>query len=117
MTPPARRGPLTRALTTAALASYTANTMFGTAVAARLIDTRRIRWVHHALFVATSTLGALALLAAVVERRAAAFALAAAVVPLSVLPRTARRTWRHAAVALAAAPSFVVAAALARRES
>ncbi len=116
MRTPRRRGPLAPALTTAALGTYTANAAFGTAVAAGLVDNRRIRWVHHALFILTSTLAALALLAALLERRRAAIALIPAAVPLIALPSTAGHRSRHAVVALSAAPGFVVAAVLARRE-
>ncbi|MFD5214191.1 hypothetical protein [Microbacterium sp. NPDC058345] len=114
-----RRGrlqhPLTRRLTAAALASYTVNTAYGAAVAAGALGTRRIRWLHHALFVVTSTLTALALLAAAIERRRAGFALLPAAAQLIALPATAGGTRRHATTALRAAPWFLIAAVMARR--
>jgi len=94
----------------AATASYTANVTLGAAVAVRLIDTSGARWVHHAVYVITVVLTAAALLTAIVPgagtRRKAAMLVPAAL-PLAVMPYASPRSWRHAAVALAAAPFFV----------
>ncbi|GAA0240745.1 hypothetical protein [Cryptosporangium japonicum] len=106
---------LTRPLVTAAAASYAANTAFGTAVAAGLIDNARIRWVHHALYAATVSLTAVALVAGAAERRAAGLALLPAVGPLAALPYAGGRLRRHAALAGTAAPAFVAALVLVRR--
>ncbi|MBQ3358760.1 MAG: hypothetical protein IJG47_07660, partial [Microbacterium sp.] len=45
-----------------AASAYGANAALGTAVAAKVIDTRNFRWVHHALYIATcvTTGGAIA---------------------------------------------------------
>ena len=43
---------------TAATVSYAANCALGASVALRLIDTRNVRWVHHALYIATFALAA-----------------------------------------------------------
>lgn len=96
----------------AAAAAYAANCALGAAVAARLIDTRRFRWVHHALYILTCATTGLAVVAGVAGRSApghrAALALVPAAVPLAVIPYAGTRTRRHPLVALTAAP-FVLA--------
>lgn len=95
----------------AAALSYTANCALGLAVAARVIDTRRLRWLHHALYITTCTAVAIALGSACRGRqpaRQAALALAPAVVPLIAIAYVPTHTRRHPLVALAAAP-FIVA--------
>ncbi|MGA5304899.1 hypothetical protein ACPCHT_33665 [Nucisporomicrobium flavum] len=104
------------ALITAAAVSYASNVAFGTAVAVGAIDNRRIRWVHHALYVATSSLTAVALAACAVERRAAGLALLPAAGPLAVLPYAGGRLRRHAALAGSAAPAFAAALVLTWRK-
>ncbi|KAB1650501.1 hypothetical protein F8O04_04175 [Pseudoclavibacter endophyticus] len=106
---------MTRALVTAASVGYAANVAFGTAVASGAIDNRRIRWVHHALFVATATLTALAITAGAIARRPAAFALAPSAAPLAALPFVGGSLRRHALVGGAAAPAFAAALVLAWR--
>lgn len=97
----------------AAAIAYGANAALGTAVAARVIDTRGYRWLHHALYIATCTTTVAAVSAAfwgrprTASRRAAA-SLAPALVPLAAIPYLGTHTRRHPLVALAAAP-FVVA--------
>jgi len=114
----ARHGRITRILVTAASASYAGNVAFGAGVAAGAIDNSRIRWVHHALFVATASLTGLALAASAIERRPAGLALLPAVAPLAALPFVrGGGVRRHAAVAGLAAPSFAAALVLARRRS
>ena len=107
-----RRG---RALVTAAALSYAGNAAFGTAVAVGAIDNGRIRWVHHALYVVTSSLTAVALVAAVAERRAAGLALLPAAGPLLALPYAGGSLRRHALLAGSAAPAYVIAVVLAWR--
>lgn len=126
----------------AATTSYAANCALGAAVAARVIDTRRIRWVHHALYIATCVLAGAAAASAVLPllrpgtgaattagrasgaaatartaaaARRAALALSPAAVPLVVIPRVSARTARHPLVALSAAPFFVAGLILSRR--
>jgi hypothetical protein len=96
-------------LITAAAVSYASNAAFGTAVAMGVIDNGRIRWVHHALYVATSSLTAVALAASAIERRAAGLALLPAVGPLVALPYAGGQLRRHAALAGSAAPAFAIA--------
>jgi len=108
-------GRVTRALVTAAAASYAANTAFGTAVAAGVVDNRRLRWVHHALYFATASLTAAALAAGAVERRSAGLVLLPAVGPLAALPYAGGRLRRHTVLAGTAAPAFVSALVLAWR--
>jgi hypothetical protein len=108
-------GRVTLILITAAAVSYASNAAFGTAVAVGAIDNRRIRWVHHALYVATSSLTTVALAASAIERRAAGLALLPAVGPLIALPYAGGQLRRHAAVAGSAAPAFATALVLAWR--
>ena len=107
-----RRG---RALVTAAALSYAGNAAFGTAVAVGAIDNGRIGWVHHALYVVTSSLTAVALVAAVAEHRAAGLALLPAAGPLLALPYAGGSLRRHALLAGSAAPAYVIAVVLAWR--
>jgi hypothetical protein len=98
-------------LFTAAAASYLANCAIGTGVATRTIDTSNARWVHHALYISTSTLAVLAGASGLrrgADRsaRSAAFALAPAAVPLSLIPYLGSHSNRHIVVALTAAPFF-----------
>jgi len=102
-------------LITAASVSYASNVAFGTAVAMGAIDNGRIRWVHHALYAATSSLTTVALAAAVTARRPAGLALLPALVPLAALPYAGGRVRRHAALAGSAAPAYVIALVLAWR--
>lgn len=93
---------------------YAANVSLGTAAALRLLDTRRVRWVHHSLYIATvaATLEALGM--SVGRRLGRALALGLATAALASVTRTSGRSARHPAVALMAAPAFVVALALGR---
>jgi hypothetical protein len=110
-----KSGRVTLTLITAAAVSYASNAAFGTAVAVGVIDNRRIRWVHHALYVATSSLTTVALAASAIERRAAGLALLPAVGPLVTLPYAGGQRRRHAALAGSAAPAFATALVLAWR--
>jgi hypothetical protein len=102
-------------LVTAAAVSYASNAAFGAAVAVGAVDNRRIRWVHHALYVVTSSLTTVALAACAMERRAAGLALLPAAGPLIVLPYAGGQLRRHAAVAGSAAPAYATALVLAWR--
>ena len=98
-----------RPLYTATALSYAANCALGAAVAARLIDTRGFRWLHHALYIATCTAGAAAVLGgwwgrARPANRRAALTLMPAAVPLAAIARMDARSPRHPLVALAAGP-------------
>ena len=97
----------------AAASAYAANCALGTAVAARVIDTRNFRWVHHGLYIATCATTALALAAGLwatprAASRRAALALLPATAPLAAIPYLGTHTRRHPLVALAAAP-FILA--------
>lgn len=96
----------------AAATAYAANCALGAAVAARLIDTRRFRWVHHALYILTCATTGLAVVAGLAGRssrgRRAALSLLPAALPLAAIPYAGTHTRRHPLVALAAAP-FVLA--------
>lgn len=89
------RGALT--LITAAAVSYASNAAFGAAVAVGAIDSRRIRWVHHALYVATTSLTTAAIAASAIERRPADLALLPVFGPLIALPYASGHVRRHAA--------------------
>ncbi|MDQ0643997.1 hypothetical protein [Microbacterium murale] len=97
----------------AAAVAYAVNCALGLAVAARLVDTRRFRWLHHALYITTCTAVATALSASCWGRprhssRRAALALSPAVVPLAAIAYVPTHGRRHPLVALAAAP-FIAA--------
>lgn len=99
-----------RALPIAASASYLANCALGASVATGVISTRKVRWVHHGLFVVTATLTAAAATAAVAQRRAdRAALLIGALAVLGAAPFVDTHTWRHGATASAAAPFFLAA--------
>jgi TRAP-type C4-dicarboxylate transport system permease small subunit len=100
----------------AAALSYAANCALGVAVAARLIDTRGFRWLHHALYITTCAAIAAALIAGWrgTPRRTsqeAALTLAPAVVPLVAIAYVPTHSRRHPLTALAAAP-FIVASVM-----
>ncbi|MBF4598016.1 hypothetical protein ITJ50_02650 [Curtobacterium sp. VKM Ac-2889] len=105
-----------RQLVTAAGLAYVANCLWGTAVAVRLIRTKKLRVVHHGLFVATATLTGVAATPPAWTRDRTALFLLPALVPLAVAPRTNPRSGAHWKVAVAAAPSYL-GAVLARRRS
>lgn len=97
-----------RALPIAASVSYLANVALGVSVATRVISTKKVRWVHHALFVTTATLTAVATAAAIADRRAKPAALLlGALGVLTAAPLVDTHTWRHGATASAAAPFFI----------
>ncbi|WCD93844.1 hypothetical protein [Microbacterium sp. nov. GSS16] len=93
---------------------YAANCALGAAVATRLIDTRRFRWVHHALYIATFSATIVAVLVGLRRNRPAALALAPALAPLAVIPYAGTHTRRHPAIALTAAP-FIAAGVITSR--
>ena len=102
----------TAPLFAAVAVTYAANSALGAAVAMKLIDTRGFRWLHHALYIATCSLGAAAIGSAWWARprhanRGAALALAA-------IAFAGTRTRRHPLIALAAAP-FIVAGVVCSR--
>lgn len=101
------RPPRPVVLFAAATATYAANVGLGTAVATRLVDTRRFRWVHHALYVGTSLLAGAAASTLVWSDSRAGWRLLPAAVPLVVVSQVSARSRRHPVVALSAAPFFV----------
>lgn len=103
-----------RRLVASAALAYLANCLWGTAVAVRVIRTRKLRVVHHGLFVVTATLTGVAATTPVWTRDRSALFLLPALVPLAVAPRTNPRSGAHWRVAVAAAPSYL-GALLARR--
>jgi hypothetical protein len=104
------------ALVVVAALAYTANCALGTAVALRLLDTSRYRWVHHALYITTTALTVGAVGAGALARRPAAALLAPALVPLAGIPYAGTRTLRHPVVAVTAAPWYAAALAATRRD-
>jgi len=102
-------------LLVAAAVSYAANCALGGAVALRVLDTSGYRWAHHAVFVTTAGLTALAA-ADLLRRRDVRFLrLAPVAVPLLLVPRVPARTRGHVAVAAAMAPAYLAALLPARR--
>ncbi|WP_141718848.1 hypothetical protein [Curtobacterium sp. ER1/6] len=101
------RPPAARRLVTAAAVAYLANCLWGTAVAVRVIRTRKLRVVHHGLFVVTAALTGAAATTPLWTRDRSALFLLPALVPLAVAPRTDPRAGAHWKVAVAAAPSYL----------
>jgi hypothetical protein len=95
-----------------ATGSYLANCTLGAGVASGMLDTSRIRWVHHVLYTSTAVLTASALVSLFAKpgTRAAGILLLPAAVPLAVIPRAGRGR-RHWITALAAAPFYGIALA------
>ncbi|MGG7308783.1 hypothetical protein ACQXVK_16510 [Curtobacterium sp. AB451] len=104
-----------RRLVAAASVAYVANCAWGTAVAVRLVRTRKLRVVHHGLFVVTAALTGVAATTPVWTRGRSALFLLPALVPLAVAPRTDPRSGAHWQVAVAAAPSYLGALLAGRR--
>jgi hypothetical protein len=102
---------LARPLLRTASLSYLASCALGTGVATGVLRTGRARWVHHALYVSTATLTALALAAAGRERARSGWWLLPVVVPLAVVPYAGTRSRRHVVVAASAAPFYAAALA------
>ena len=102
---------LARPLLRAASVSYLGSCALGTGVATGVLRTGRARWVHHALYVSTATLTALALAAAGQERVRSGWWLLPVVVPLAVVPYAGTRSRRHVVVAATAAPFYAAALA------
>ena len=102
---------LARPLLRIAGGSYLASCALGTGVATGVLRTGRARWVHHALYVSTATLTAVALAAAARERSRAGWWLLPVVVPLAVVPYAGTRSRRHVLVAASAAPFYAAALA------
>lgn len=100
----------------AAAASYAANVALGLAVATRLVDTSRVRWVHHGLYVTTSVSAGAACSSLVWSSSRAGWRLLPATVPLAVIPYVSARSRRHPLIALSAAPFFAAGAARALKE-
>ncbi len=102
---------------TAAVA-YGANCALGTAVALRLIDTSRFRWVHHALYILTCVTTAVAVVIGGTGRshrgRKAAVALLPAAAPLAAIPYLGTHGRRHPLVALTVAPFLLAGLLLSR---
>ena len=94
-------------LFTAATTSYVANCALGTAVATRRISTQNAHWVHHALYICTSTMAGVAASSLVWSSSKAGWVLLPAAVPLALIPRISSHSRRHILVALSASPFFV----------
>lgn len=100
----------------AAAASYAANVGLGLAAATRVLDTSRVRWVHHALYVTTSVSAGAACSSLVWSSSRAGWRLLPAAVPLAAIPYISARSRRHPLIALSAAPFFAAGLARALRE-
>lgn len=105
-----------RRLVAIATAAYAANCLWGTAVAVGAIRTRRLRVVHHALFVVTATATGIAAASPLVLRARSPLFLLPALVPLAVAPRTDPHGGAHWRVAVAAAPAYLGAVLAGGRE-
>ena len=111
----AERGVTVRVLVRVAAGSYLASCALGTGVATGRLRTGRARWVHHALYVATSSLTGVALGATLLARHRSGWWLLPAVLPLAVVPYAGTRSRRHVLVAVSAAPFYAAALVAERR--
>ena len=101
-------------MVTAAATAYVVNCLWGTAVAVRVIRTRKLRVVHHGLFVVTAVTTVAAATTPLWTRSRAGLFLLPALVPLALAPRVDPRSGAHWKTSVAAAPSYL-GAVLARR--
>ena len=96
--------------------SFLASCALGLGVALKVFTTAGFRWIHHALFTVTCVLAAAAASSLVWSASPAGWFLLPAAVPLAALPAAgAANLTRHAALALAAAPFFLVSVLVAWR--
>jgi len=96
--------------------SFLANCALGLGVALRWIGTSGFRWVHHALFAVTCVLAAVAASSLLWSASPAGWFLLPAAVPLAALPAVGSSSIsRHATLAMAAAPFFLVSVLVAWR--
>lgn len=95
-----------RALAVAASASYLGSCALGVLATARRGSTRRVRWLHHALYVSTFALTGAAAGAALIGREPAGRPLAAATAPLTLISAFSGRSRAHRIIAASAAPFY-----------
>lgn len=100
-----------RLLITVASAAYVTNCAWGVAVATGVIRTKRLRIVHHGLFIVTAATTAAAASSVLWTRSRSGLFLLPALVPLGAAPRIPARSRAHWKVAVAAAPSYAGALA------
>jgi hypothetical protein len=110
------RPPRPVSLFTAATLGYASNVALGTASATHLLDTSRVRWLHHVLYVGTSVLAGAAVSSLVWSGSRAGWRLLPAAGPLVVIALAGARLPRHPLIALSAAPFFVSSLARAIQE-
>ncbi|MDQ0755066.1 hypothetical protein [Arthrobacter sp. B3I4] len=96
--------------------SFLASAVLGLGVALKWFQTGGFRWVHHALFTVTCVLAAVAASSLFWSSSPAGWFLLPAAVPLAALPAVgSSNITRHAALAAAAAPFFLVSLLVAWR--
>lgn len=100
-------------MSVSATTAYALTASLGAGVATRVIDTSRARWLHHAMFIATTTLTVAAIVASALPQRRrgtrAGLWLGPTLLPLAILPRVDARTRAHPMIAGSAAPFHVAA--------
>ena len=96
--------------------SFLASCAMGLGVALGWFSTAGFRWIHHALFAVTRGLAAVAASSLLWSASPAGWFLLPAAVPLAALPAVGSSSIaRHAALATAAAPFFLVSVLVAWR--
>lgn len=96
--------------------SFLASCAVGLGVARGWFSTAGFRWVHHALFAGTCILAAVAASSVLWSASPAGWYLLPAAVPLAALPVVGSSSIpRHAALAAAAAPFFLISVLVAWR--
>lgn len=100
-------------LTVAAAASYLGSCALGGLATMRRGSTRRVRWLHHALYISTFALTGAATAASLAARERAGAPLLGALVALARIPSVSGRSRAHPVIAASMAPCYAAALALA----
>ena len=90
--------------------SYAASIALGVLVATRRVDSSGFHWLHHALYVCTFVLWAVAVAAGLWRHPLAGWLLLPALVPFALIPFLGTRGVRHPIAGLVPAPFYLAAA-------
>lgn len=113
MSNPALRVP--DALVVAASVSYAGSCALGALAAVRKGSTRRVRLLHHGLYISTFSLTAAAAGTSLMTRHRAGLPLWGAMVPLGLIAAFDARSSAHIGIAACAAPFYTASIVLSRK--
>lgn len=91
-----------------ATASYAASCGLGAVVKFRLFDSNGVHWLHHAFYICTFILTALAVSTVFWMPGTAGWFLLPALLPLAAIPYVSSHSNNHVYLALSAAPFYIV---------